>query len=53
MGLLAEPADLLLVALHRCRLSDLDPPAPILLLPELGYDAKAHQRVVEVLRQAL
>src|SRR5205823_14000072 len=51
--LLANPSDLLLVAVNRLRLRDLDPPAASLLFPQLRDDSESNERVVKILRKSL
>src|ERR1700676_5119044 len=51
--LLADTSERPLVKTHRRRFGDLDAPAALLLLPELGHDAESHQGVMQVFGQAL
>src|SRR6266852_7216122 len=49
----ANPSNLGLISANGDRLGDLDTPAPIFLLPELGDDPEPDKRVMQVQGQAL
>src|SRR6266851_2400827 len=49
----ANPSNLVLISANGDRLGDLDTPAAIFLLPELGDDPEPDERVMEVQGQAL
>src|SRR5256885_5127565 len=51
-SLLSTPANFLLVQLDGSRLRDLDSPAPVLLLPQVGNDSEPDEGVMHILGEA-